>query len=110
MPARLRLRRGSDFQRVYSARHGRHGNLMVVHWRDNQLEHPRIGYSVSTKVGGSVQRNLVKRRLRELARPLLLASARGVDVVVVARPAALAAPFPELRAEFGAMVGAVLVL
>lgn len=108
MPARLRLRRGSDFQEVYSARHGRHGKLMVVHWRENQLGHPRIGYSVSTKVGGSVQRNLVKRRLRELARPLVQASSRGVDVVVVARPAALAAPFDELRAELGALVAAVL--
>ena len=110
MPARLRLRRGSDFQRVYSARHGRHGRLMVVHWRDNQLEHPRIGYSVSTKVGGAVQRNLVKRRLRALAAPLVGTSARGVDIVVVARPAALAAPFAELEAEFGTLVGAVLGL
>jgi ribonuclease P protein component len=106
----MRLRRGSDFQRVYSARHGRHGKLIVVHWRDNELPHPRIGYSVSTKVGGSVQRNLVKRRLREIARPLLTGSARGVDLVVVARPVALQAPFAELEAEFGTLVGTVLGL
>lgn len=110
MLAHLRLRRGPDFQRVYAARHGRPGKLMVIHWRDNQLDHPRVGYSVSTKVGGSVQRNLVKRRLREVARPLLLGSTRGVDIVVVARPTALQAPFAELGAEFGTLVAQVLGL
>ncbi|HEY8739170.1 MAG TPA: ribonuclease P protein component [Candidatus Dormibacteraeota bacterium] len=110
MLARLRLRRGMDFRHVYSSRQARHGRLMVVHWRDNALDHPRVGFSISTRVGDAVARNLVKRRLREISRPVLERSDRGVDLVVVARPAAAAAGFAELDAEFGALAAAVLGL
>lgn len=55
---------------------------------------PRLGLVVSKKVGGSVERNAVKRRLREAfrhMRPELAAdpSLRGVDLMIVARPAAV---------------------
>jgi ribonuclease P protein component len=108
MLARLRLRRGIDFKRVYASRRARRGTLMAVHWQDNQLGHPRVGFSISTKVGGSVQRSLLKRRLRELTRPLLAGSERGIDLVVVARPGAAAAAFAELEAEFKALSAQVL--
>ncbi|MFN2464945.1 MAG: ribonuclease P protein component [Candidatus Dormibacteria bacterium] len=110
MIPRLRLRRGIDFRHVYSSRQARHGKLMVLHWADNTLGHPRIGFSISTKVGGSVERNLVKRRLRDVTRPLLADSTRGVDLVVVARPVAATAPFPQLEAEFRALATQVLGL
>jgi ribonuclease P protein component len=110
MLARLRLRRGIDFKRVYASRRVRHGKLMAVHWQDNQLGHPRVGFSISTRVGGSVQRSRLKRRLRELTRPVLAGSDSGVDLVVVARPAAGAAAFAELAAEFKALSAQVLGL
>jgi ribonuclease P protein component len=57
----------------------------------------RVGLVVSSKVGGAVLRNRVKRRLREALRHELH-RLPPVDVVLVARPAAAAATVDELRA------------
>jgi ribonuclease P protein component len=108
MLARNRLKKASDFQRVYGARLRRDGTLVAVHSRPNQLAYARVGFSVSTKVGGSVVRNAVKRRLRAICRDWLEAGMdNGVDVVVVARPAAADASFDALSDELSGLLRGV---
>jgi ribonuclease P protein component len=106
----FRLRKSSDFARVYSARRRRDARLLAVHSRPNDLAHPRIGFSISAKVGGAVERNLVKRRLRASAGLLLVGAGTPVDIVVVARPGAAKAPFAELDSELRTLLGPVLGL
>ncbi len=87
--ARGRLSRSAEFERVY--RHGRsmaNRHLVLYTFPNASTRAPRLGLSVSRKVGGAVQRNRVKRLLREAfahAEGELIA---GQDVVVVARPPA----------------------
>lgn len=64
---------------------------LVVHaWRRDAAETPgvtRVGFVVSRSVGGAVVRNRVKRRLRALSRPLVMACpAEAYSVVVRALP------------------------
>jgi ribonuclease P protein component len=66
---------------------------------------PRFGFTVSKKVGTAVERNRVRRRLREIVRRnAALIQQIGRDYVLIGRRAALDMPFERINAEFlGAM-------
>jgi ribonuclease P protein component len=86
-PGRSRLSRSADFDRVF--RHGRShaGRELVLYaFPRGDDAAPRLGLSVSRKVGGAVDRNLVKRLLREAFAHESTLLPAGTDVVVVARP------------------------
>ncbi len=63
----------------------------------NGLGEPRLGFTVTKKLGSAVVRNRIKRRLREAARLVFRDGAlAGYDYVAIARPAALDADFSAL--------------
>lgn len=82
----------------------------MIYARPNGLSVRRLGIAVPGRVGTAVRRNLVKRRLRDVARAALAAVPEGTDVVIVARTAAAGAPFAALqdsvRALFNRAAGA----
>jgi len=87
---RARITRSGDFDAVY--RRGRSAaNRHLVVYAFSRDDRPagapaRLGLSVSRKVGGAVERNRVKRVLREQFAGLVPGLPGGLDVVVIARP------------------------
>jgi ribonuclease P protein component len=60
----------------------------------------RVGFTATKKVGGSVQRNRAKRRLRDAAREILGEhGVPGCAYVLIARPETLIRPFDRLKAD-----------
>jgi ribonuclease P protein component len=102
-PKSKHLLKHSDFQRVYrSGRRQFTKNLTVFCLRrsDSEAETgPRIGFTVGKVLGGSIERNRIKRRMREAVRLSWLACQGPVDVVFNPRKTVLTLPFAELADE-----------
>lgn len=85
---RGRLSRSAEFDRVF--RQGRsvaNRGLVLYSFPRTEQGEPRLGLSVSRKVGGAVERNRVKRLLREAFELEAAGVPASLDVVLVARPA-----------------------
>ena len=88
MQRNYRLRKNKQFQYVYHrGKSCAFREVVVLYIRASKMQ---VGFSVSRKVGNSVMRNRVKRRLREQFRPLIPRLKRGYYVVVARESAARA--------------------
>ena len=92
-PKRRRLSRSAEFERVYRQGRSKSNRFLVLYAfpRDDErsdaaADGPRLGLSVSRRVGGAVDRTRVKRVLREAFWTEAERLPAGSDYVVVARP------------------------
>ena len=92
-PKRRRLSRSAEFDRVYRQGRSKSNRFLVLYAfpragdaADEGGEGPRLGLSVSRRVGGAVDRTRVKRILREAFWAEAERLPAGSDYVVVARP------------------------
>jgi ribonuclease P protein component len=84
-----RLSRSAEFDRVYRAGRSVANRYLVLYTFPREGGEPaRVGLSVGRKVGGAVQRNQVKRLLREACTMHSKSLPDGHDIVLVARPEA----------------------
>jgi ribonuclease P protein component len=98
-----RLKRRTDF-RAASGGARSAASAFVLQARQRPENGPvRVGFTVSKQVGNAVERNRVRRRLREIVRLSAGGEMRGGhDYVLIGRRAALALPFGEMKQELDA--------
>jgi ribonuclease P protein component len=105
MKKRVRLTRQRDFQRVLGGDRVFAGRTVLAFAQPNAAGRTRVGFAVSRRVRGAVERNRIRRRLREGARRASSSDWSGptvgtsYDVVLIGRPAALKAPWPVVEAD-----------
>jgi ribonuclease P protein component len=97
MDQEIRLRKSADFETVYNDGRSVGNRLLVLFFRRTPGSATRVGLSVSKRVGNSVTRNLVKRRLRAIINSEKGNIAAGVDIVIIAKPGAATIEFSSLR-------------
>lgn len=84
-PQRLRLKTPAQFDRVYARKCSASDPVLIVYACENVLAHPRLGCSVSKKVGNAVVRNRYKRLFREAFRQMQHDLPKGVDLIMIPR-------------------------
>lgn len=99
-----RLRKSSDIQRVRRKGISYAHPLVVLQAAKSDLETVRIGIIASRSIGGAVDRNLAKRRLREAVRPIRKRITPGWDLVLIARKPILEAEFSNLSSAVQSLV------
>jgi ribonuclease P protein component len=111
-PKSARLSRSGEFARIKKTGTSFHGKLVVLSVLKAEPEsETRVGLITSRRVGGAVDRNRVRRRLREIIRSVRPHFQRGWHIVLVARAAAANAEFAAMRADvlFLAQRSAIMV-
>jgi ribonuclease P protein component len=84
---RQRLSRSRDFDAVYRQGRSVSTRFLVLYWfPQEEAGSPRFGFSVPRSVGGAVERNKIKRQLREVWTARLDQVATGHDYVLIVRP------------------------
>ncbi|MDR0611433.1 MAG: ribonuclease P protein component [Planctomycetaceae bacterium] len=82
-PRTARLRKSSEFKRVFDARCSASNDVLIVFAAPNSLEYSRLGLSVSRKIGNAVIRNRWKRLIREAFRKTRTGFSGTFDLVVI---------------------------
>jgi ribonuclease P protein component len=106
-----RLRRGEDIARVRAEGVARNDKLFSLRALPTDRATVRVAVAASRAVGGAVQRNRARRRVREAVRLALAvrpSPRTGADIVVTVRPAALDAAPADVRGAVERQLDAVL--
>jgi len=96
----IALNKNFEFQRLYKRGVSAVGAYFVLYVRRNGRNTNRLGITVSKKVGGAVQRNRAKRRLKELYRTNCHRLKSGYDIVFIARASAVTVEYEALKRAY----------
>lgn len=99
------IKKNSDFQIVYKSGKSYANKLLVMYVLVTERAESRIGISVSKKVGNSVVRHHITRLVRESFRLNKDMIKTGLDIVVVARPAAKESNFKNIESAYMHLCG-----
>ncbi len=101
MPALTRLKRRPEYLRVAgSGLKAAAPGLVLQALKRNDGAPARVGFTASRRVGGAVERNRAKRRLRAVAEEVLASHGRpGCDYVLIARQATVTRPYGALSRD-----------
>lgn len=105
MKRRFRVRQNARFQEIRARAKGYSNDLLVLAALPNDLPYSRFGFSVSSRIGGAVQRNRIKRQLREIMRLRMHEIKPGWDIVLIARRPIRDAGYAKLEGACARLLG-----
>ncbi|MDB6136686.1 MAG: ribonuclease protein component [Verrucomicrobiales bacterium] len=106
LPRAQRLCRSADFAAMRESGRSWTGRHLIVAVRARpDRKHAHFGFTTSRRVGNAVKRNLVRRRLRMIAREFACQIGLTCDVVTIARNSAVRAEYETLRQDWLRLAG-----
>jgi len=93
------LTKNYEFRRLYNKGKSVASKFVAVYCLRNNRAENRLGVTVSTKLGGAVERNRIRRRLKEIYRINEHSVRTGYSIVIVARQRCRQAKWSELESS-----------
>lgn len=104
MKKSLRLTKNLEFIHVYKTGRRLTSPFFTMYIKKNDLNFSRLGVSVSKKVGKSVVRNKIKRRIKEIIKTNYDDIRKGYDIVISVRPKATQLDFKTMNQELKSLM------
>ena len=102
LPARNRLKKKKDFERVFKEGQGFKQGFLYLKIKKNSFRSSRFGFIVSKKFSPKATiRNKIKRRLRELVKIKLPGIRKGIDGIIIVMPGLKTTDFQQLEETIG---------
>ena len=99
LPKQNRLTKRKEFNYIYKNGKATHSNLITIVSVPSKIATPRIGFSVSNKVGSAPVRNKVKRRLREIVKARLTKLKPNQNLIIIAKLNITEANYQQMQKE-----------
>ncbi|NLN14591.1 MAG: ribonuclease P protein component [Tissierellia bacterium] len=99
MDKRYRLRKNMEFKRVYDQGRNYWNRNLILYVRKNDLNETRVGFTITKKIGNSVVRNKIRRRMREIYRLNFHNLKAGYDLVFITKKNVVDLSFKELESS-----------
>ena len=94
-----RLTKRKEFSYIYKNGQATHSNMLTIVMVKSKKETPKVGFSVSNKLGNAPVRNKIKRRLREILRQKLTIIKPYQNLIIVAKQPIVEASFSDTQKE-----------
>ena len=95
MEKAYRIKKNQEIDALVKQRNSAANSFFVVYAAVNKIDHFRFAVSVSKKYGNAVERNKIKRRIREITRQANITA--KTDFLIVAKPTARKLDFKEIK-------------
>lgn len=94
------LKKNKDYKSVYDCNNSISDYNLVIFLKKNDYKYSRFGFTAAKKIKKAVERNLVRRRLKEIVRHKEDSIKEGYDIVLMARVNAVESDYKSLESSF----------
>ena len=101
-----RIKKSDDFLLTIKKGKAYRSDCYTIHIAKNSYDHIRVGLSVSSKLGGAVIRNRIKRQVRSMCDSIIDYDKNSLDIVIVVRKPYLSKEFQDNRSQLSDLLSA----
>ena len=85
MKKKYRIKKNEEFSEIINLKHSKADGSFVLYFNTSKLDYSRVGISVSRKLGNAVERNKIKRQVREMIKDIIDFDNFGLDLIIIVR-------------------------
>ncbi|MDI9494801.1 MAG: ribonuclease P protein component [Bacillota bacterium] len=94
------IKKNKDYKSVYDCNNSISDYNLVIFIKKNDYKYSRFGFTAAKKIKKAVDRNLIRRRLKEIVRQREHKIKEGYDIVLMARVNAVESDYRSLESSF----------